>query len=102
MTCEIVRTFNVLPNQIETFESTYGPEGPWVRLFRHVPSYKRTKLIADLTQSGRYITIDEWTSHAAFLEFRRDHADAFAALDAACAPLLIGEAFFGAFRVVSA
>ncbi|GAB6855639.1 antibiotic biosynthesis monooxygenase family protein [Asaia astilbis] len=100
VTCEIVRRFVVAPNQIETFESSYGSDGPWARLFRNVPSYRGTKLIADVLQTGRYIAIDEWSSYQAYLDFKNDHSDAFAALDSACGPLIISVEFFGAFRVV--
>ncbi|WP_336946981.1 hypothetical protein [Asaia sp. HN010] len=98
--CEIVRSYAVVSSQIETFESTYGPEGPWARLFRNEPSYRGTKLIADVMQTGRYIAIDEWASYQAYLEFKTDHPEAFAALDEACAPLIVSVEFFGAFRVV--
>lgn len=101
MTCEIVRAFTVVPSQIKIFESTYGPEGPWARLYRNVRDYLGTRLIADLGRSGDYIAIDEWTSHKAFLDFQADHRDAFAALDAACSPLLQDMRFIGAFRAVS-
>jgi len=100
VSCEIVSSFTVVPSQIETFESTYGPEGPWARLFRHVPSYKGTKLIADVMQVGRYMAIDEWSSYEAYLEFRTEHPQALAALDEACAPLIVSVEFFGAFRIV--
>ncbi|GBQ12120.1 hypothetical protein [Swaminathania salitolerans] len=101
MSCEIVRAFTVLPSQIETFESTYGPEGPWARLYRNVRDYRGTRLIADMAKRGDYIAIDEWSSHEAWLAFQNDHPDAFAALDAACSPLLQTMTFIGAFRVVS-
>ncbi|GBQ94885.1 hypothetical protein ACFFGF_02920 [Asaia lannensis] len=101
MSCEIVRVFSVVPSQIEIFESTYGPEGPWARLYRNVRDYLGTRLIADLEKPGEYIAIDEWTTHRAYLNFRNDHPDAFATLDAACSPLLQDMRYVGAFRVIS-
>ncbi|GBQ90397.1 hypothetical protein [Asaia krungthepensis] len=100
MTCEIVRAFSVIPSQIEIFEATYGPEGPWARLYRNVRAYLGTRLIADLDKHGDYIAIDEWNSHQAWLDFQKDHPDALAALDAACSPLLQATHYIGAFRVV--
>ncbi|CDG40739.1 MULTISPECIES: hypothetical protein [Asaia] len=101
MTCEIVRAFSVVPSQTALFESTYGPEGPWVRLYRNVRDYLGTRLIADLDKPGDYIAIDEWTSHGAYLDFQKDHPDAFAALNEACSPLIQDWHFIGAFQVVT-
>lgn len=98
MVCEIVWAFTVLPSQVRTFEAAYGPEGPWARLFGHVPDFRGTRLLNDLDQPGRYLSVDVWSSLAAYKAFQDDHMDAFNALDTACSPLFTNEHYVGAFE----
>jgi heme-degrading monooxygenase HmoA len=68
----------------------YGPEGPWVELFRRGAGYRSTRLLR--TESvGRYLTLDEWQSQAHYESFRRALAGDYEALDRRCEHLTLSE-----------
>jgi hypothetical protein len=54
--------FDVKPGCEGRFESIYGPEGDWVRLFPSEPSYVRTDLLRDAARERVYVTCDYWES----------------------------------------
>lgn len=80
------------------FERTYGPDGDWVRLFRQADGYRSTRLLREEGAPGRYLTVDEWDSRAAFDAFRARRAGAFEALDERCASLTSAEELVGHFE----
>jgi len=80
------------------FEKAYGPEGAWVQLFRRSVGHLGSELIRDLDRPGRYVTLDHWTSRDAFHNFKREHADEYAAIDQQCERLTEREVFLGAFE----
>jgi heme-degrading monooxygenase HmoA len=84
------------------FEETYGPDGAWARLFRQSPDYRGTRLVRDLTDPGRYLTFDDWTSREAFRSFKQAHAAEYAILDKQCESLTEREAIIGEFEEVPA
>ena len=92
--------YHVLPQHQPAFERAYGPEGGWVQLFRRGTGHLRTELLRDAGDGGRYVTVDYWTSRASRDAFRRQFADAFAALDAACEALTEGERWVGDFEAI--
>jgi hypothetical protein len=65
----------------QSFERHYGPEGVWARLFRRSAEYVRTDLLK--STDGSYLTLDWWTSLDAYNQFRTEHADDYALIDAA-------------------
>ena len=79
------------------FEVRYGPGGSWARLFRRSPDYLRTELVKDLTQPGRYLTLDYWANGDALHRFKAAHLQAYVELDHACAHLTEKESFLGDF-----
>jgi len=83
------------------FEKAYGPDGAWVRLFSGDPAYGGTKLVRDLGEPRRYLTLDSWASAAAYKEFRRLHAEEYRAIDEVCESLTEREAKIGEFEVAS-
>ena len=89
--------FDVRPGKEGEFEREYGPEGAWVRLFRMARGYLDTVLLKDPTHAGRYLTIDRWESEAAYRAFRSAHAGEYAAIDARCEGLTVGEREVGHF-----
>src|SRR5690606_22171092 len=60
------------------FELAYGKDGDWVRLFRQAHGYQETALLHDVEDPRRYVTLDRWSSRAAYEEFRIVHAAAYA------------------------
>ena len=94
--------FVAAPGQENAFTHAYGPEGPWVQLFRRDPAYIRTELSRDADNPRRFVTIDYWTTREACRAFRDRVRDEFAAIDRACEQLTEREWHIGDFEVVSA
>jgi len=90
--------FEVQPECRARFEEIYGAEGAWTQLFRRSPDFLGTKLVRDITRSGRYLTIDYWSSRGAFHAFKQEHADKYAALDRECERMTKREAMVGEFE----
>ena len=101
MTFVVVWEFEPSPEATLEFERVYGPDGEWVPLFRRSPDYLGTELLRDLDRPGHYLTIDRWTSRAAYDRFRTERAAEYRAIDAACEGLTRHEALVGAFEVVT-
>jgi heme-degrading monooxygenase HmoA len=80
----VVWSYDVTPEHAAVFERTYGPEGDWVRLFRTARGYLGTELFRSLATPGRYVTVDDWESLAAYDIFRARSRAAYAELDARC------------------
>lgn len=81
----------------EFFESLYGPEGAWARLFRRDPRYHGTRLLRDAARGRVYLTLDFWESREAHEEFARAHAGDYQALDRECELLTARETRIGVF-----
>lgn len=84
------------------FTVAYGPQGPWVRLFRGQPGYRHTRLLQDLADPERFLTIDCWESRAAYERFLEAHRAEFDAIDAECERLTESERQLGRFEDVAA
>jgi heme-degrading monooxygenase HmoA len=83
-----------------SFEREYGPQGSWARLFATAEGFIRTELNRDLKDSGRYLTLDFWTSKEAYESFRAKHAAEYAGIDQECEALTIEEKYLGEFSKV--
>jgi quinol monooxygenase YgiN len=92
--------FQVKPEAVSAFESIYGPDGAWAKLFRQSPDYRGTELIRDLERPGRYLTLDHWNSREALHRFKQEHNAEYAALDKQCESLTEREGFLGNFGSV--
>jgi len=80
------------------FELAYGKDGDWVRLFRQAHGYQETALLHDVEDPRRYVTLDRWSSRAAYEEFRIVHAAAYAELDERTAGLTAAERHLGSYH----
>ena len=83
--------FSVRPDRVADFERHYGPDGAWAILFRRSAGFISTELFRSTSENGVYITIDTWENEAAFLDFKRAHAAAYATLDRECESMTIRE-----------
>src|SRR6266496_2997182 len=90
--------FEIKPESRTQFEEIYGPDGAWALLFRRSTEYRGTKLIRDLSRPGHYLTLDHWSSPAAFHAFKREHATEYATLDKHCESLTERETKVGEFE----
>jgi heme-degrading monooxygenase HmoA len=98
VSCAIVWEFVVPPPKMAAFEAAYGADGAWTHLFRQAAGFIEVKLLRSEDQTGRYLTIDRWTSVTAFEEFKRLFAADYQALDAQLEGLASAEARLGAFE----
>jgi len=74
--------FEVKPGCEKRFEKVYGPEGGWAKLFRRDRSYLQTRLLRDTKRARVYVTLDFWTTRAAYERFMNKHAEEYQRLDA--------------------
>jgi heme-degrading monooxygenase HmoA len=93
----VVWKFEIAEEQVAGFEAAYGPEGSWARLFRASKDYLGTELLRDAYVPGAYLTIDRWTSEAAFRAFRKEHDAEYEVLDRECDALTGRETRVGAY-----
>jgi 8-oxo-dGTP pyrophosphatase MutT (NUDIX family)/quinol monooxygenase YgiN len=96
----IVWEFRVRAGREAEFESAYGPDGDWARLFRRDPAYHGTDLLRDGAVERRYVTIDRWASRAANDAFRERWRAEYEALDRRCEALTEHEAALGRYDSV--
>jgi quinol monooxygenase YgiN len=73
--------FRVPPEHRAAFEGLYGPDGDWVRLFATSPDWLGSDLLSDADRPGTYLTLDRWTSRAAYDAFRHGAAAAWDEID---------------------
>ena len=91
--------FRVKTGREAEFEQAYGPNGEWAELFRRGAGYLGTELLRDEADPRRYLTIDRWTSSAAYEAFRSQWADEYVRLDQRCEALTESEAALGSWTV---
>ncbi len=90
--------FDVKQGCDERFESVYGPDGDWARLFRRDPAYIRTLLLRDSFREHTYLTCDFWENREAYKAFLLANSDAYQTLDKSCEGLTLAERKIGAFE----
>ena len=94
----MVWEFIVRAEHRDEFESVYGSDGEWARLFAESEGYRQTQLLRDLSDPLRYVTLDIWASREAHDSFRQAHAKEYKALDIRCERLTEQENKLGEFE----
>jgi heme-degrading monooxygenase HmoA len=89
--------FFIAPAARASFESAYGPDGVWVKLFRNAAGFIETILLRDTSNSLRYVTIDRWTSADAHASFRSKFSAQYEAIDRHCQEFTTCENLIGEF-----
>ena len=97
----IVWEYRVKPGQESAFWRAYGPGGEWVRFFRQGPGYFSTELLRDASEERRYLTIDRWSSRAAYDTFHAQRRAEYEAFDTAYEALTEQETLIGAFTIIA-
>lgn len=92
--------YTVRPQCRDEFESVYGAQGDWARLFANSPAYLGTSLMRQSDNALVYITVERWNSEADFVQFKQTHAGAYAALDARCEAFTAAEKFMGLYNAL--
>lgn len=93
----VIWEFHARRGMEAAFENAYGPQGAWSRLFGSGEGYLRTELVRDLETTGRYLTMDFWSSKQAYEQFRLANADQYRAIDEECEELTASESKLGEF-----
>lgn len=92
--------FIIADDEIDVFWQTYGPEGPWIQLFKRSSGFVRTELIRDRSEPHRFVTIDYWESAAEYDRFMEDFRSEYETLDAAASGLASSERLIGHFSIL--
>ncbi|HQR38441.1 MAG TPA: antibiotic biosynthesis monooxygenase [Blastocatellia bacterium] len=93
----IVWRFQVKPGCEAEFERVYGSGGTWAQLFRRDEAFLGTELLRDAERPGYYVTVDRWTSPAAYAAFRESHAEEYDRVDRECEQLTVLEKGVGVY-----
>jgi heme-degrading monooxygenase HmoA len=93
--------FTVQPARQAEFESHYGPDGTWARLFRRAGGYLGSELLRDAANPLRYLTIDCWESAVAWQAFRREFGADYERLDREFEGLTARESPLGQYTPVA-
>ena len=91
--------YEVKPGCEESFQSAYGPQGAWVRLFQLDPHYRETRLLKDLSRPRFYYTMDYWDSETSFDQFKAANLEAYATIDRTTEPLTLSERHLSTFNL---
>lgn len=91
----VVWSYRVAPGRDAEFERLYGADGDWAQLFRRSTDYLGTDLYRDTAQPDRYLTVDRWTTRAAYEAFLQAARADYAALDARGDALTVEETRLG-------
>jgi heme-degrading monooxygenase HmoA len=90
-------SYQVASAQKRTFQKTYGPNGPWARLFAQADGYLGTKLLKRTSEENEYVTIDAWISETAWLAFIGSFRQRYEQLSSRCRTLYQVELEVGSF-----
>jgi heme-degrading monooxygenase HmoA len=82
------------------FERAYGPSGEWALLFRRSDGYLGTELLQRSEDPREYLTLDRWTSRAAYEAFRARWSDEYRRLDHRLEELTEEETLLGTFEAL--
>jgi len=92
--------FDVHPYHKKDFESSYGPNGEWVRLFQRHPGYVSSVLLRDKCDPFKFQTLDIWRSEKDFQSFRKQYKSEYESLDRKCEAFTVSEQPMGEFEVL--
>ena len=87
--------FQVRVESESEFVDLYKGDGAWARLFGSSTGYVGTELFKACDVPLTYLTVDYWSSEAAYREFKSERASDYAALDEIGAPLTTDELLLG-------
>jgi heme-degrading monooxygenase HmoA len=96
----ILWTFRPRAGREAEFERVYGPDGDWARFFRGAPGYLGTDLLRATGGEPRYVTIDRWSTRAAYEAFRAGNLSEYESIDRRCESLTDEETSLGSFTTV--
>ncbi|MBI9046638.1 MAG: antibiotic biosynthesis monooxygenase [Anaerolineaceae bacterium] len=63
------------------FELTFGPGGPWSKLFADCPGFRGTTVLRDTRNPQQYLIIDTWDSETMREQALSEHKQAYNKLE---------------------
>lgn len=93
----VIWEFQVKPGCTAEFVKAYGPDGDWAQMFSRSPEFIQVDLVGSVRDSGRFFTLDHWSSAAAMEGFLAANATAYDVLDRKLTGLTVWERRVGAF-----
>jgi hypothetical protein len=94
----IIWEFHARPGCEARFEELYGPRGEWAQFFKSGAGHVRSELNRDSNLPRRYVTLDFWTSRAAYVKFREANLAEYEVLDQRSGALTEQEIDLGSFE----
>lgn len=89
--------FDVKSECVDRFTLAYAANGEWARLFAKDGKFRETRLLQNISEPVRFLTMDIWESRADYEHFLNEHADAYRDLDAKCAAWTTAERHLNSF-----
>jgi hypothetical protein len=89
--------FDVKSQCEDMFTSAYAADGEWARLFARDAKFRETKLLRNISQPLRFVTMDVWESRADYEHFMNESGQAYKELDAKCADWTTAERHLSSF-----
>ena len=83
--------YDVDAGQADAFVAAYGAGGDWAELFLRGRGYAGTELYRHTDDRTRFVTVDRWSSAAAWTEFLEQQREPYDALDARLAGLSLAQ-----------
>jgi heme-degrading monooxygenase HmoA len=77
--------FDVKSECIDRFTTAYAANGDWARLFAEDAKFCETRLLQNISEPLRFVTMDIWESRDDYERFLSEKAAAYGDLDAECA-----------------
>lgn len=94
----VIWQYEVRPGCEAAFAALYGNGGAWVSLFREHDGYLGTELLQEDGEPTRFMTIDRWSSQAAYDAFLTSAESRYAQIDAQGDALTSAERRIGRFH----
>jgi heme-degrading monooxygenase HmoA len=77
----IIWQYKINPAYRSEFETLYGQDGDWIKLFKRSDQFIETEFYQCKEDEERYITIDKWVTEEAYRAFKEAHLEDYQALD---------------------
>lgn len=92
--------YQVREEFLPQFKEVYASDGDWVKLFTRAHGFIKTKLIQDVRDNNRFITIDYWESRSDFINMRDQSGPEYQDLDIRTEKYTVSETHLGYFQDV--
>jgi heme-degrading monooxygenase HmoA len=89
--------FDVKSECVDRFTLAYAANGAWARLFAKDSKFRETRLLQNISEPLRFVTMDIWESRTDYEHFLHERADAYRDLNAKCAAWTTAERHLSSF-----